>query len=104
MIPIDNLYETLRSALHYNRFEIGKLLFVEYTCPIRDDYACVWTQTDYLIHHCICAEDQMMIKLRQTMVHKHLSQTEPECNRPKRNRPTQTNNRGLQRRWRYRAN
>jgi AraC-like DNA-binding protein len=50
MIPIDNLYETLRSALHYNRFEIGKLLFVEYTCPIRDDYACVWTQTDYLVH------------------------------------------------------
>jgi AraC-like DNA-binding protein len=44
------LYETLRSALHYNRFEIGKLLFVEYTCPIRDDYACVWTQTDYLVH------------------------------------------------------
>lgn len=50
MIPIDNFYETLRSAMHFNRFEIGRLLFVQYTCPIREDYSCIWTHTDYLVH------------------------------------------------------
>ncbi len=47
---MENLYETIRSNLYYNKFEVGKLLFVEYTCPIENESAGVWTQSDYLVH------------------------------------------------------
>ena len=47
---MQNLYETIRSGLYYNKFEVGELLFVEYTCPIEDESAGVWTQSDYLVH------------------------------------------------------
>lgn len=45
-----NVYETIRSGLHYNKFEAGELLFVEYTCPIEDDRLGIWTPSDYLLH------------------------------------------------------
>lgn len=47
---MQNLYETLRSSLHFNKFEIRELLFVEYTCPLEDDAFGIWTQSDYLVH------------------------------------------------------
>jgi len=47
---MQNLYETLRSSLHFNKFEIRELLFVEYTCPLEDEAFGIWTQSDYLVH------------------------------------------------------
>jgi len=45
-----NVYETIRSGLHYNKFEVGDLLFVEYACPIEEDKLDVWTPCDYMLH------------------------------------------------------
>lgn len=45
-----NLYETARTGLLFNRFEVGELLFVEYTCPIEEESMVVWSQSDYLVH------------------------------------------------------
>lgn len=45
-----NLYEDIRSKQHYNKFEIGGLLFAEYTCPIETKSLGIWTHTDYLVH------------------------------------------------------
>ena len=47
---MQNIYETLRSSLFFNKFEVGDLLFVEYSCPIEDETMGLWSQTDYLIH------------------------------------------------------
>jgi AraC-like DNA-binding protein len=47
---MENLYEILRSGLHYNKFEVRELLFVEYSCPLEDESSGVWTQSDYLVH------------------------------------------------------
>ncbi|HWH78016.1 MAG TPA: AraC family transcriptional regulator [Candidatus Binatus sp.] len=45
-----NMYESLRENLHFNKFEVGELLFVEYKCPIEQDAAGVWTPMDYFVH------------------------------------------------------
>lgn len=45
-----NVYEAIRAGLHYNKFEVGELLFVEYSCPIEDDMLGIWTPSDYLVH------------------------------------------------------
>ncbi len=45
-----NLYEDTRTNPRYNRFEIGDLLFAEYTCPIEQKSIAIWTHTDYLVH------------------------------------------------------
>jgi len=45
-----NLYENIRSNLHFNKFEIGDLLFAQYTCPIEEEALGIWTHTDYLVH------------------------------------------------------
>jgi AraC family transcriptional regulator, exoenzyme S synthesis regulatory protein ExsA len=50
MIPMLNTYETIRDNLHFNKFTVGELLFVEYKCPIEPDVAGVWTPMDYFIH------------------------------------------------------
>jgi AraC-like DNA-binding protein len=50
MIPMINMYETIRDNLHYNKFSVGELLFVEYKCPIEQDVAGVWTPMDYFVH------------------------------------------------------
>jgi AraC-like DNA-binding protein len=50
MIPMMNMYETIRDNLHYNKFSVGELLFVEYKCPIEQDVAGVWTPMDYFVH------------------------------------------------------
>ena len=36
--------------MSYNKFVVGELLFVEYTCPITAELWSVWTQTDFIIH------------------------------------------------------
>lgn len=45
-----NFYEDIRTKKHYNKFEIGGLLFAEYTCPIETKTLGIWTHTDYLVH------------------------------------------------------
>jgi AraC-like DNA-binding protein len=47
---MQNIYETLRSTLYFNKFEVGELLFVEYRCPIEEENLGLWSQYDYLIH------------------------------------------------------
>ena len=50
MIPMMNMYETIRDNLHFNKFSVGELLFVEYKCPIEQDVAGAWTPIDYFVH------------------------------------------------------
>lgn len=50
MTPMMNMYEAIRENLHFNKFTVGELLFVQYTCPIEDDAAGVWTPMDYFVH------------------------------------------------------
>ncbi len=45
-----NVYKLIQTGLHYNKFEVGELLFVEYTCPIEDESLGVWTPSDYMLH------------------------------------------------------
>jgi AraC-like DNA-binding protein len=45
-----NLYEDIKSNKHYNKFEIGGLLFAEYKCPLEEKFVGIWTDTDYLVH------------------------------------------------------
>src|SRR3712207_8641923 len=42
MIGMLNTYDTIRESLHFNKFTVGELLFVEYKCPIDQDVAGVW--------------------------------------------------------------
>jgi len=45
-----NIYETVRSSLFFNKFEVGDIIFVEYSCPIEDESTVIWSQSDYLVH------------------------------------------------------
>jgi AraC-like DNA-binding protein len=45
-----NMYDEIRANLHFNKFAVGELLFVEYKCPIEQEAAGVWTPMDYFIH------------------------------------------------------
>jgi AraC family transcriptional regulator, exoenzyme S synthesis regulatory protein ExsA len=47
---MQNLYERIRSDLHFNKFEVRELLFVEYSCPLENKTEGIWSQSDYLIH------------------------------------------------------
>ena len=48
--PMMNMYATIRDNLHFNKFAVGELLFVEYKCPIEQDAVGVWTPMDYFVH------------------------------------------------------
>ena len=45
-----NIYETVRSGLFFNKFEVDDIIFVEYSCPIEDESTVIWSQSDYLVH------------------------------------------------------
>ena len=45
-----NMYESVRDNLHFNKFAVGELLFVEYKCPIEQESVGVWTPMDYFVH------------------------------------------------------
>jgi hypothetical protein len=45
-----NMYDTTRANLHFNKFALGELLFIEYKCPIEQEAAGVWTPMDYFVH------------------------------------------------------
>jgi AraC-like DNA-binding protein len=48
-IPLLNAIETIRSNPIARRFEIGELLFAQFSCPA-DESVVIWTETDYLMH------------------------------------------------------
>ena len=50
MSPLMNMYDEIRANLHFNKFTVGELLFVEYKCPIEQEEAGVWTPMDYFVH------------------------------------------------------
>lgn len=50
MMPMLNTYDTIRESLHFNKFTVGELLFVEYKCPIDQEVAGVWAPMDYFVH------------------------------------------------------
>jgi len=50
MSPLMNMYDEIRANLHFNKFTVGELLFVEYKCPIEQDAAGLWTPIDYFVH------------------------------------------------------
>jgi hypothetical protein len=50
MSPLMNMYDEIRANLHFNKFTVGELLFVEYKCPIEQDAAGLWTPLDYFVH------------------------------------------------------
>jgi AraC-like DNA-binding protein len=47
--PMLNALESIRSNPIAKRFEIGDLLFAQFSCPAVEPVG-IWTQTDYLIH------------------------------------------------------
>jgi AraC-like DNA-binding protein len=47
--PMLNAWEIIRSNPIAKRFEIGELLFAQFSCPVVEPVG-IWTQTDYLIH------------------------------------------------------
>ena len=50
MTPLMNMYDAIRANLHFNKFTVGELLFVEYKCPIEQEADGVWTPMDYFVH------------------------------------------------------
>jgi len=50
MTPLINMYDSIRENLHFNKFTVGELLFVEYKCPLEQESAGVWTPMDYFVH------------------------------------------------------
>jgi AraC-like DNA-binding protein len=44
------MYDEIRGNLHFNKFTVGELLFVEYKCPLEQETAGVWTPMDYFVH------------------------------------------------------
>ena len=48
--PMLNTYDTIRNSLHFNKFTVGELLFVEYKCPIAQDVAGIWAPIDHFVH------------------------------------------------------
>jgi len=50
MSPLMNMYDDIRANLHFNKFAVGELLFVEYKCPIEQEAVSVWTPMDYFVH------------------------------------------------------
>ena len=47
---MNNLGDDIRGNPVFNRFEIGELLFAEYTCPLEAKLFGIWTEHDYLVH------------------------------------------------------
>jgi len=45
-----NLFEAIRSDPSFKRFEIGDVLFAEYTCPIGEERLGLFAPTDYVVH------------------------------------------------------
>jgi AraC-like DNA-binding protein len=47
---MDNLYQKVKESLTFNKFSLGDLVCVEYSCPVEDEHVGVYTDSDYLIY------------------------------------------------------
>jgi len=47
---MQNWFDDIRSQLHFRQFQIGDLLFAEYTCPIPVNRLGIWSDHDCLVH------------------------------------------------------
>ncbi|MCB0519054.1 MAG: helix-turn-helix transcriptional regulator [Lewinellaceae bacterium] len=45
-----NFFEIIKEGLHFNKFEVGDLVVVEYSCPLEDEHLGLFSQSDYLVH------------------------------------------------------
>jgi AraC family transcriptional regulator, exoenzyme S synthesis regulatory protein ExsA len=48
--PMLNAFEVIRANPTAKRFEIGELLFAQFTCPALEEPVGIWTQTDHMVH------------------------------------------------------
>ncbi|WP_242202071.1 helix-turn-helix domain-containing protein [Aestuariivivens insulae] len=47
---MDNLFESIKESLVFNKFALDELVCVEYTCGVVDEEVGVYTQSDYIIY------------------------------------------------------
>lgn len=45
-----NFFEFIKGGLHFNKFEVGDLIVVEYSCPLEDEQLGLFSQSDYMVH------------------------------------------------------
>ena len=45
-----NAYDVIRGNPTAKRFEIGEMLFAQFTCPAHEEPLGIWSQTDHLVH------------------------------------------------------
>jgi AraC-like DNA-binding protein len=45
-----NFFEAIRTNPTFRKFQVGDLLFAQYTCPVREPTIGIWTHMDHLIH------------------------------------------------------
>jgi AraC family transcriptional regulator, exoenzyme S synthesis regulatory protein ExsA len=45
-----NAFDVIRANPTARRFEIGQMLFAQFTCPAEEEPLLIWSQTDHLIH------------------------------------------------------
>ena len=50
MVPALNALDLIRSIPTARRFDIGNLHFAQFACPPQDGTACLWAETDHLVH------------------------------------------------------
>ena len=50
MNPMLNAFEVIRANPTAKRFEIGEMLFAQFTCPTQEEPVGIWSQTDHLVH------------------------------------------------------
>ena len=49
-IPMLNAYEAIRENPTARRFEIGEMLFAQFTCPVEEQAVGIWASTDHFIN------------------------------------------------------
>ena len=49
-IQILDFYKIVKEALHFNRFEIGETVCLEYSCPLEAEHVGIFSRSDYLVH------------------------------------------------------
>ena len=45
-----NVYQQLRNQAYFKKLQCGELMIAKYDCPIRDERATVWSESDYLVY------------------------------------------------------
>jgi AraC-like DNA-binding protein len=50
MNPALNALDVIRANPTARRFEIGEMLFAQFTCPAQEEPLVIWSQTDHLVH------------------------------------------------------